>query len=147
MQQLNNLLIKRSQNQTQQFMHRLDTQNRGIQSTENDDGTTSYSVGGKGALMQAFFSSQLDFGGNRKPGGASNYSTAVLESQNKAMTNALENNSNLTASQKEALGLQIQLNEAIQSANTNGDGNVSLQEWNQYIHNNADENGKLNFVC
>lgn len=135
-------------NQTHQLMNRLNTQNRGIQSSDNNDGTKTYEVGGKGALMQAFFSSQLDGGGSRNPfDPSSSYSTRVLERQHDRLSNVLENNSNLTTSQKEALSLQIQLNEAIQSSNTNGDGKVTMSEWQNYINENKNENGKLNFIC
>lgn len=140
--------------ETKNLMHRLDTQNRGIQSSNNEDGTKTYEVGGKGSLMQAFFASQLDGGGGRKPAGenlpggaGSNYSTNVLEKQYDKLSNAYENNSNLTTSQKEAIGLQMQLNQAIQSSNTDGDNKVTMSEWQTYIQENANENGKLSFTC
>ncbi|MGD9580920.1 MAG: hypothetical protein AB7V50_06080 [Vampirovibrionia bacterium] len=134
--------------ETNALMNRLETQNRGIQSSDNGDGTKTYQVGGKGSLMQAFFNSQLDNGGSRNPfDPASNYSMDVLEKQYETLSNAYENNTNLTASQKEAIGLQMQLNQAIQSANTNDDGQVSVGEWLNYIQENADSNGKLSFTC
>ncbi|MGD9580919.1 MAG: hypothetical protein AB7V50_06075 [Vampirovibrionia bacterium] len=135
-------------NETHNLMNRLNTQNRGIQSTDNQDGTRSYQVGGKGALMEAFFASQLDKGGSRNPfDPASSYSMGVLEKQYETLSNVYENNTNLTASQKEAISLQMQLNQAIQSANTNNDGKVTVGEWLNYIQENADSSGKLNFIC
>lgn len=140
--------------ETQNLTHRLNSQNRGIQSSDNGDGTKTYEVGGKGSLMQAFFASQLDGGGSRnpadanKPGGVgSNYSTKVLEKQYDRLSDIYENNTNLTDSQKESIGLQMQLNQAIQGANTDGDDKVTVGEWQNYIKENSNENGKLSFIC
>lgn len=140
-------LLNATKNQSIGLQNRMETNNRGIQSTDNGDGTNTYSVGGKGSLMQAFFSGQIDRGGSRRPGDdKSSYSTGVLAKQAEALNNVLANG-NLSTQQQDAVKLQLELNNAMQSSDSDSNGKVTMGEWANYIKENANENGKLNFTC
>lgn len=141
-----NPLLHRTQEQTRMLDQRLQ-QNRGISASKEDaNGQRTFSIGGQGSLMQAFFDGQLDKGGSRKPNDpASSYSTSVLKDQAGALDNAIKNEK-LDDRTKDILNFQLQLNQAMQSSDSDGDGKVSVKEWQSYITDHKDSNGKLNFV-
>ena len=115
-------------------------------SVEKGADSTTFSIGGQGSLMDAFFNGQLDGGASRSPLDVhSGYSTGVLSKQNEQLQNALENG-NLSDKQQDMIKMQIQLNGAIASSDADNDGRVSIGEWQNYIKENADTNGKLNFT-
>ena len=130
--------------QANNLIQRIDN-NTGVSVNKGADSTT-FSIGGQGSLMDAFFNGQLDGGGTRSPEDpGSRYDTGVLSNQNQQLKDILQSGT-LSNKQQDMVKLQLQLNEAITSSDTNNDGKVTISEWQSYIKDNADANGKLNFT-